>query len=93
MLILKSILTIFVIVSAVFSAFMWIKSARAQVLADKTTGGYGCLMGGYIVVKGENNERIDFHKTFNMQSKWNSYAAYSAAFCAVMQALHFLLPA
>jgi hypothetical protein len=92
MLYLKYALTILVIVSAVASAFMWVKSARAKILADSRTSGFGALMGGDIIIQGKNGERIDLHETFNEQSRWNSYAAYSAAVCALAQALIYLVP-
>lgn len=90
MLYLKYALTILVVLSAVASAFMWVKSARAKVLADSRTSGVGALMGGDIIIQGKNGERIDLHETFNEQSRWNSYAAYSAAVCALAQALIYL---
>lgn len=93
MVFLKFALTVLVVLSAVASASMWVKSARAKVLADSRTSGVGALLGGDIIIQGKNGERIDLHDTFNEQSRWNSYAAYSAAVCALAQALLFLLPA
>jgi len=90
MLYLKYALTILVVLSAVASAFMWVKSARAKILADSQKSGVGALMGGDIIIQGKNGERIDLHETFNEQSRWNSYAAYSAAVCALAQALIYL---
>lgn len=89
---LKFALTVLVVLSALVSAFMWVKSARAKVLADGRTAGVGALMDGDIIIQGKNGERIDLHDTFNEQSRWNSYAAYSAAVCALAQALIYLVP-
>ena len=90
--VLKFILTCLIALSALASAAMWVKSARAKVLADDSTSGVGALMGGYLIIEGKNGERIDMHDTFNEQSRWNSYAAYSAAVCALSQAVMYLLP-
>jgi len=89
---LKIALTFLVGLSALASAFMWIKSARAKVLADDSTAGVGALMGGYLIIQGLKGERIDMHETFTQQSRWNAYAAYSAAVCALAQAILSLMP-
>jgi len=89
---LRIALNFVVVVTALMSALMWVKSARAKVLADERTSGVGALMGGYLIIKGENGERIDVQDTFAEQSRWNSFAAYSAAICALAQAALSLMP-
>lgn len=89
---LKIALNIIMGLSAFASACMWIKSARAKVLADDSTAGVGALMGGYLIIQGDKGERIDMHETFNEQSRWNAYAAYSAAVCALAQVGLSLMP-
>lgn len=84
---MKLALTCLVGVLALVSAFFWVKSARATVLADSRTVGFGALMGGDVITKGAKGERIDLHATLAEQSRWNRYAAYSAALCALAQAV------
>lgn len=84
---MKTLVTCLVGVLALISAFCWVKSARATVLADSRTAGYGALLGGDLIAHGPNGERIDLHATLVLQSRWNRYAAYSAALCALAQAV------
>lgn len=84
---MKALLTLLVGVLALVSAILWVKSARANVLADNRTVGFGALMGGDLIAKGPKGERIDLHATLVEQSRWNRYAAYSAALCALVQAV------
>lgn len=84
---MKAFLTVLVGVLALVSAILWVKSARATVLADNRTAGFGALLGGDLIAKGAKGERIDLHATLVEQSRWNRYAAYSAALCALMQAV------
>ena len=84
---MKIFLTCLVGALALMSAFFWVKSARATVLADSRTGGYGAMLGGDLIAEGPNGERIDLHATLVEQSRWNRYAAYSAALCALAQAV------
>lgn len=88
---MQAYLTCLVGALALFSAFCWVKSARATVLADSRTAGYGALLGGDLISKGPNGERIDLHATLIEQSRWNRYAAYTAALCALAQAVLVLL--
>jgi len=84
---MKLILTILVSVSALVSAIYWVKSARTTVMAESQTGGFGAVLGGGMIIQGPRGERIDLHATMNEQSRWNRYAAYSAALCAFAQFL------
>lgn len=84
---MKAFLTVLVGVLALASAILWVKSARATVLADSRTAGFGALLGGDLITKGQKGERIDLHATLVEQSRWNRYAAYSAALCALVQAV------
>ncbi|MFC7462062.1 hypothetical protein [Hydrogenophaga defluvii] len=86
---MKTFLTLLVVVLALVSAFCWAISARATVLASNQSSGYGALLGGDLIAKGPSGERIDLHATLVKQSRWNRYAAISAAICAIAQAALF----
>lgn len=83
----KLALTFLVAFFAFLSASLWVKSARANVLASNQSSGYGALLGGDLIAQGRNGERIDLHATLVEQSRWNRWAAYSAAACATAQGL------
>jgi hypothetical protein len=84
---MKAFVTCLVGVLALISAFCWVKSAWATVLADSRTAGFGAQLGGGLIAQGPKGERIDLHATLVLQSRWNRYAAYSAALCALAQAI------
>jgi hypothetical protein len=69
------------------SAFCWVMSARAEVPAGANTAGVGALLDGDIVIKNTSGERIDLIDTIALQSKWNRWAAITAAIAAGVQAL------
>jgi hypothetical protein len=77
---LKVLLTLATAGCAVASGLYWIKSARAKVMASTTS--VGGVFGGGIHVKLGTGEVIDFHATFDEQSKFNSRAAYTSAAAA-----------
>lgn len=87
---LKIVLQICAAISGVISAYYWIKSARVEVLAPNTS--VGGVLGGGIHVKLRNGHVIDFHETYDRQSKYNALAAYAAAALAVLSAVLLLFP-
>ncbi len=90
---MKLLLMWLVVIFALASGYLWIRSARANVLASDKTAGYGALMGGELVAQGPKGERIDLHATLVEQSRWNQLAAYCAAASATAQALQsYLFP-
>jgi hypothetical protein len=86
---LKVILILGVAASAVVSGIFWVWSARAKVLAPTTS--VGGVLGGGIHVKLDTGEVIDFHATYNQQSRYNAIAAYAAAIAALLGAALALL--
>lgn len=76
-------------VSAILSGVWWVKAAYAEV---PTTGNAGVGWGGVPVnVLNPKGQVIDFIASFQLQSKYNSRAALSAAVSAIAAAVLFLL--
>lgn len=75
--------------AAILSGVWWVKAAYAEV---PTTGNAGVGYGGTPVnVLNPNGQVIDFIKSFQLQSKYNSRAAMAAAVSAIAAAVLFLL--
>ena len=79
------VLNTLVATASLLAAGLWYKSATVQVLSPNTSG-WGSLVGGYIVVPGPRNERVDLVQTVRLQSIWNRRAAVSAALAALLAA-------
>jgi hypothetical protein len=74
-------------ITAIAAAACWIWSARILVLSNNTQG-WGALVGGYMVVKGPNGERVDLVETLKGQWVWNTRAATltgCSALCLALQ--------
>lgn len=84
---LKKLAVAVTLVAGAMSAFCWVMSARSEVAARPDTAGVGALLGGDIIIKNTAGERIDLIDTMAKQSKWNRWAAVSAAIAAGAQAL------
>lgn len=76
--------------SGIVSAYYWTKSTKVEVLAPTTS--VGGVTGGGIHVKLGNGKIIDFHATYDLQSKYNAYAAYAAAVLALLSAALVFFP-
>jgi hypothetical protein len=78
--------------AAIVAAVFLIMSAVAKEPAPQGTEGVGGLLGGYLIVRDARGRRLDLPRTLQKQSKWNRWAAISAAVGAILGALILLLP-
>ena len=75
--------------AAILSGIWWVRAAYAEVPTQGNAGvGYGGIPVNVLNPKGQV---IDFIKSFQLQSKYNSRAALSAAVSAMAAAVLFLL--
>jgi hypothetical protein len=72
------------------AAICWMISANAKVLTQ-TPGGYGAMLGGELVVRGTNGERLNFLDTYVVQSKCNARAAILTGAGAAAAAVSLIL--
>lgn len=87
---MKIALQVLAAVAGIVSAYFWVKSARVEVPASTTS--VGGVIGGGIHVKLKSGKVIDFHETYDLQSKYNAYAAYGAAALALISAVLVWFP-
>jgi hypothetical protein len=87
--ILKLVVGAIATVAAIMSGVWWVKAACAEVPA---TGNAGVGFAGTPVnVLNPKGQVIDFIASFQLQSKYNSRAALSAAVSAIAAAVLFVL--
>lgn len=77
--------------AAVLSGVLWVKTARAEVPALPGITNMGSGFGGYLTTKNDKGDLVDLHKTYKLQSRWNSHAAYASALSAGFAALALVL--
>ena len=77
-------------ISGGFAAYYWIRSTT-QVVLTETPGGFGSMLGGEIVVRGTNDERLNFNETYVVQANLSNLAARWSAATAVLSGLAALL--
>jgi hypothetical protein len=78
-------------IAGVLSGIFWVLAAKAKVSAGPDANEGVGFDGSPVNVKDHGGDVIDFLRSYRLQSKWNSRAAYAAAAAAAMAALYFTL--
>ena len=87
--ILRFIVGAIATVAAICSGIWWVKAASAEIPAQGNAGvGFG---GTPVNVLNAKGEVIDFIRSFQLQSRYNSRAAIAAAVSAIAAAILFVL--
>lgn len=87
---MRDVLMLCSLIAGLLSAFFWIRSARAKVVAPPEFQGKkdGLYHAGIVLSGG-----ADLVASLHAQSVWNSRAAYTAAAAAFLQAMLAYWPA
>jgi hypothetical protein len=80
---IHTVLNVLTALVSLAAAVCWVKSATSKVLSPDTQG-WGALIGGFVIVRGPNDERIDLAESVKLQSIWNQRAAIITAIAAVL---------
>jgi hypothetical protein len=78
----KYLATVLAILFGLFSAGLWIKSAVSNVKPDNKPDALGWMPASYTDSNGN-----DIARTLQAQSRWNKWAAITAALAAIFQAI------